>query len=591
MTVAAADSDLRTSLAAVDSGAAATPSCGGDGNVVGSTASPDSSAVSSSSQTSVLRQRSCAEIAWAMMMRKRPMRADGAREALRPTLGALDLTLIGVGSSVGSGIFVIVGSAVKPTGPAVCLSFLGAAISSIFSALCYAELAARIPESGSVYLYAYVAFGEFIALLFGLNVLVDYHFGAAMSVLSCGTYLEKTLLGYFGASSPVPSAKVLAASLTAILTLTLCLGVEEGMKKVNGALVTAKVVIVLIIIVVGSTKMEVENLEPFFPYGVSPVLSTSTMCCFAYIGFGTVANAAEECIRPRRDLPIAIVGSLGICALLYVAFALVLCGLVPFLEMDKDAPVTDAFGPKYANIPWVNALVDWGAIIGLYTTLLSGLYSQARMYLAMSRDGLITRHLGRISTRFGTPVISQVTCGLLAALLAIFLDVESLSMYLTIGVLLSYTIVCAGVLVLRAEKPQTTVVCSTGLTVASVGMAVALSVPWTFDHGGVVQAVVVSVLGIAVLASSGPLLCQKYSTPTSFACPLTPLLPMIGILLNGFLLAQCHWQAWVRLAGTTVLVMLVYFIRVGRTAMRERAVARQLLLAPGSEQLAEVQAH
>lgn len=496
-----------------------------------------------------------------MALQKRP--ASGVREALRPSLGVLDLTLIGVGASVGSGIFVIVGAAVQPTGPAVCISFAFAAVSSIFSALGYAELAARIPESGSVYLYAYVAFGEFVALLFGLNVMVDYHFGAALGVLSCGSYLRDTLLGYFGHDASVPDARILAVLLVALLTATLCVGVEEGMKKINGLLVSVKVTIVVIIIAAGLSRMHGDNLAPFAPFGMWPVLSTSTTCCFAYIGFGTVANAAEECVNPRRDLPIGIIVSLAICSALYIAFALVLCGIVPFRNIDPEAPVADAFGPKYANIPWVLQLVDWGAIIGLYTTLLSGLYSQARMYLAMSRDGLITRSLSIISPRFGTPLRSQVLCGLIAAVLAICFPVKNLVRFLNIGVLLSYTVVCAGVLVLRAEKPGSTAGCCTVLTVATVAAGALVEVVGRAP-GGPVPQVLCAIFILVGLAACYPLCRQRYTVPETFACPLCPVLPVLGVAINGYLLAQCHWEAWARLAGTTVFIILIYVVRVLR---------------------------
>ncbi|CAJ1346355.1 unnamed protein product [Effrenium voratum] len=239
---------------------------------------------------------------------------------LRRKLTALDLTLIGVGASVGSGIFVITGIAAQPTGPAVCISFLLAAISSIFSALCYAELAARIPVSGSVYLYAFVAFGEFIALLFGLNVLMDYHVGAALSVSSCGAYLQKSL-ALMIAQEHLPSVQVLTLLLVLLLTCILSVGVENGLKRVNGLLVFGKVIIVILIIIAGCTKVQPSNLSPMFPHGVGPVLSMSATCSFSFIGFGTVTNAAEECVDPQRALPIGITVSLLICRLVHNVFA------------------------------------------------------------------------------------------------------------------------------------------------------------------------------------------------------------------------------------------------------------------------------
>mmetsp|Transcript_81183 Transcript_81183/g.262404 ORF Transcript_81183/g.262404 Transcript_81183/m.262404 type:complete len:334 (+) Transcript_81183:928-1929(+) len=331
--------------------------------------------------------------------------------------------------------------------------------------------------------------------------------------------------------------------------------------------------------------MHTENLSPFLPYGFGPVASTSTTCCFAYIGFGTVANAAEECVNPRRDLPIAITASLAICSALYIAFALVLCGIVPFRNIDPAAPVVDAFGPKYANVPWVAVLVDWGAIIGLYTTLLSGLYSQARMYLAMSRDGLICKALSVVSPRFGTPVRSQLLCGLISVVLAVCFPVNKLVRFLNIGVLLSYTVVCAGVLVLRAENPTLTAVSSSVLTVASVLAAVVVELLSDISHTAAspVMMVVLCVLLFAIcFVSCTALVCQKYRSPETFACPLCPAVPLFGIIINGYLLAQCHWEAWVRLAGTTLFILAIYVVRV-RRALRQTSST-----ASHCEQLVEV---
>eukprot|EP00435_Cladocopium_sp_Y103_P031274 s1758_g7.t2 len=426
---------------------------------------------------------SCWRLSVALALRKRPVDERSQTQALQRRLTALDLTLIGVGASVGAGIFVITGVAAQPTGPAVCFSFLLAGISSIFSALCYAELSARIPVSGSVYLYAFVAFGEFVALLIGLNVLVDYHVGAALNIASCAIYLQKTLLLMFP-HIWLPSTQVISLLLVLLLTCILSFGVESGLKRVNGLLVFGKVGIVLLVIIVGCTKVEAANLSPVFPHGVGPVLSMSAICSFSFIGFGTITNAAEECINPHRDLPIAITVSLLICALLYIAFSIVLVGIIPYYEIQQAAPAEDAFGPHYANIPWALMMVNWGAVIGLFTTLITGLYSQARIYLAMARDDLFFHLFGpwaalgrgdcgaggamyhlngtqrdlprpeHVSPTFGTPIYAQWLCSLIAALLAC-VQVEELSNFLSIGVLLSYTVVCAGVLVLRADQSET----------------------------------------------------------------------------------------------------------------------------------------
>ncbi|CAE7671061.1 CAT9 [Symbiodinium microadriaticum] len=495
---------------------------------------------------------------WAVAFRQRPVESELRSDAgsLRRRLTSVDLTMIGIGSSIGSGIFVITGVAAKSTGPAVCFSFLIAAVSCIFSALCYAELAARIPVSGSVYLYAYVAFGEFLAVLFGLNVLVDYHVGAAISVSSCASYLRKTLLLMFPAMW-LPDTQVLSLVLVAVLTGILSVGVESGLKRVNGLLVFSKMVIVLLIIGIGSTKVRADNLSPFFPCGFGPVASMSATCSFSFIGFGTVTNAAEECQNPQRDLPIGITASLLICAILYIFFSLVLVGIIPYTEIDEAAPVEAAFSPQYANIPWVSMLVNWGAVIGLFTTLVTGLYSQARMYLAMARDGLFFSPFGRVST-LGTPVNSQVLCGVIAALLAVFLPVERLVLFLNIGVLFSYTIVCAGVLVLRADAPEKAARWAAMMTCA----AIVASASSTFISQSRWALISTSVFASAVALCWIPFFQRSYSRPETFACPGCPWVPLLGLTINGYMLSQCHWQAWLRLLATTFLILAAYLFRV-----------------------------
>eukprot|EP00435_Cladocopium_sp_Y103_P031382 s1758_g7.t3 len=434
---------------------------------------------------------SCWRLSVALALRKRPVDERSQTQALQRRLTALDLTLIGVGASVGAGIFVITGVAAQPTGPAVCFSFLLAGISSIFSALCYAELSARIPVSGSVYLYAFVAFGEFVALLIGLNVLVDYHVGAALNIASCAIYLQKTLLLMFP-HIWLPSTQVISLLLVLLLTCILSFGVESGLKRVNGLLVFGQKLEcpyrrdgpLFLRLRIGNFDDRARWRPQTCLQCFRMVLGRSAICSFSFIGFGTITNAAEECINPHRDLPIAITVSLLICALLYIAFSIVLVGIIPYYEIQQAAPAEDAFGPHYANIPWALMMVNWGAVIGLFTTLITGLYSQARIYLAMARDDLFFHLFGpwaalgrgdcgaggamyhlngtqrdlprpeHVSPTFGTPIYAQWLCSLIAALLAC-VQVEELSNFLSIGVLLSYTVVCAGVLVLRADQSET----------------------------------------------------------------------------------------------------------------------------------------
>lgn len=517
--------------------------------------------------------QSCWRLSVALALRKRPVDERSSTTALQRRLTALDLTLIGVGASVGAGIFVITGVVAQPTGPAVCFSFLLAGISSIFSALCYAELSARIPVSGSVYLYAFVAFGEFVALLIGLNVLVDYHVGAALNIASCALYLQKTLLLMFP-HIELPSTQVISILLVLLLTCILSFGVESGLKRVNGLLVFGKVGIVLLVIIVGCTKVDAANLSPVFPHGVGPVLSMSAICSFSFIGFGTITNAAEECIDPHRDLPIAITVSLLICALLYIAFSIVLVGIIPYYEIQEAAPAEDAFGPHYANIPWALMMVNWGAVMGLFTTLITGLYSQARIYLAMARDDLFFHLFEHVSPTFGTPIYAQWLCSLIAALLAC-VQVKELSNFLSIGVLLSYTVVCAGVLVLRTEAEVPAAGWSAVVTLAAIAASLCSSYISSENYLAIIGT---CVFGVIALLCWCPFFLFKYSRPSTFACPGCPTIPLLGLTINGYLLSQCHWQAWLRLALTSLIILGAYAIRV-RHAMKTAGSQRSLNLS------------
>jgi len=227
--------------------------------------------------------------------------------------------------------------------------------------------------------------------------------------------------------------------------------------------------------------------------------------------------------------------------------------------MSRDAPVVDAFSPKYANVPWVGVLVDWGAVVGLLTTLLTGLYSQARMYLAMARDGLIPPCFGHVSAAFGTPVRSQLLCGVLAAVLVVTVPLERLSRFLNIGSLSSYSVVCGGVLVLRSDRPPQVAL--------YVAIFAAISVTASFLLAKSLPSIC-ALLAVPVLLSCAPLFRQKYAPPATFACPLCPLFPVLGIALNSYMMSQCYWEAWLRLLLTTVVILLGYMLHAARHTRR-----------------------
>jgi len=505
----------------------------------------------------------------AVALKRRPVSIEGQQVSLQRKLTAVDLTLLGIGACVGAGIFIIIGAAVQPTGPAVVISFLLAALGCTFSALCYAELAARLPVSGSVYLYAYTAFGELVAVLCTLNLLVDYHVGAALAAVSTAAYLRSSFAGV--ADSYLPPMELIAASVLATVTASLCFGIDKGLRRVNGVLVAAKIAILVIIIAAGSGEVKWDNLQPFAPFGLAPVAAMAAMCSYSYIGFDVVACAAEECQQPNRDIPLGIISTLFICALLYAGLSLVVCGVVPYHQLDIHVPLATAFGPQHAQMPWINRLVNVGAIVAFITALLGGCYSQARIYLSVSRDGLFFPFFNSISTATGTPIRAQVLCGTLATVLAVTLPLEKLVRFLNIGVLASYSVVCAGVLVLRSTRPADTAVKAGLVSVTSVVSSVVAA---HFEHfcSMVIPSLAVerytphvTAATVAMVALSWwPVLQGRYEVPSSFGCPLCPFVPLLGMTMNGYMLAQCHWEAWARFGVTTVMVVLIYAVKVQR---------------------------
>ena len=348
---------------------------------------------------------------------------------------------MGVGASIGAGIFVVSGEAARVAGPAVVLSFFIAAVVCVFNALCYAEMASRVPISGSAYVYSMSIFGEFAAAVTGINLLFDYHIGAALIARNLVHYVLR-LLEAMGLSNlpswlvaiPVPGLPFLSVSFTAPIVLcllgsVLCCGIRES-ARANNILTGLKMSIVVFVVIAGVTAVDSNNWVPFAPRGTSSVFQASSLVFFAYIGFDAVCNTAEECVSPKEDLPFGIVTSLLICAMLYAGVTLVLTGLTPFEKLPADASLSAAFDGH--NMDWIKVVIDIGAIIGLTTTLFLGLYSQSRMYLAIARDRLLPAGLAHI-TENDVPRNATVVCCVVASVLAACFDVVKLSNLLDMG--------------------------------------------------------------------------------------------------------------------------------------------------------------
>lgn len=411
---------------------------------------------------------------------------------LRRILGPVQLTSLGVGAIIGTGIFVLTGQAAHDkTGPALMLSFVSAGIACIFAALCYAEFASMVPVAGSAYTYAYATLGELFAWIIGWDLILEYAVGSATVAHGWSHYFQD-FIGILGFKIPhvfstapfdydpklghfVSTGTVLdlpAIIITLIVTVILVKGIRES-ASFNATMVIVKLIIVFFVIIVGAFYVNPANWKPFAPFGLTGVsffgktlfgqtgvggeplgmLAGAATIFFAYIGFDSVSTHAEEAKNPKRDVPIGIVTSLVLCTVLYIAVAAVLTGMVPYNKINIDAPVSDAF--RQVGLPWAQFLISLGAIAGITSVLLVMMLSQPRVILAMARDGLVPRSFfGAIHERFRTPWKSTIITGIFVTILAAFLPLRVLAELVNIGTLFAFVVVCAAVLIMRRTNPE-----------------------------------------------------------------------------------------------------------------------------------------
>ncbi len=382
------------------------------------------------------------------------------KKGLKKSLGAMDLTLLGIGCIIGTGIFVLTGvAAAKYAGPALVLSFVLSGLACAFAALAYAELAAMVPISGSAYTYTYAALGEIVAWIVGWNLILEYSVGSSAVAAGWSGYMIGLLksggIEVSKAYTAVPAdggiANVPAMLISFFLSLLLVRGTKES-ATLNKILVLIKLAAVFIFLVLAGPKVNVVNWDPFMPFGFSGVAAGAAIIFFAYIGFDAVATAAEECHNPNRDLPIGIIGSLLVCTILYIIVAAVLTGVVPYSELNNAEPVAYALRAIGYNIG--SALVGTGAISGITTVLLVLMYGQSRIFFAMSRDGLIPASISKVHPQYGTPHIITIVGGIAVALIAGFTPIGIIAELTNIGTLFAFAVASVGVLVLRYTKPE-----------------------------------------------------------------------------------------------------------------------------------------
>jgi APA family basic amino acid/polyamine antiporter len=405
-----------------------------------------------------------------------PMVAE--EHELQRALGPVSLIMIGIGSIIGAGIFVIAGTAAaEHAGPAVLISFIIAGLGCLFAGLCYAEFASMIPESGSAYTYAYATMGRFMAWFIGWNMVLEYLVSASTVSVGWSGYLISFLqnLGYnfpaAFANAPVTATgfhdlhltgaiiNLPAVLLIVFLTVFLVVGVSES-ARFNALMVMIKTGIVILVIIFGLPYVHAANLHPFIPpnegtfgkFGVTGILAASGMIFFAYIGFEAVSVAAQEAKNPRRDLPIGILGSLALCTLLYMGMAVVLTGVTDWRTLDVPNPVSFALG-KIAALHWIVMPINIGALVGLASVTFVSLYGQSRVFYSMARDGFLPPAFSAVHKRFRTPHRGTIITGAAAALLAAIFPLDILADLVSIGTLLAFVAVCGGILILRRTAP------------------------------------------------------------------------------------------------------------------------------------------
>lgn len=431
---------------------------------------------------------------------------------LKKTLGRFNLISLGIGAIIGTGIFVLTGTAAaNHAGPALVISFIVSGLGCAFAGLCYAEFAAMIPISGSAYAYAYSTLGEFIAWIIGWDLILEYMFGAStvavgwsgyiVSILAdWGIYLPPNLIASTGTkmisvpgegwqpltnslldkflksgidvhslASTTALVNLPAVFIIVLITVLLVIGIKES-ANFNNVIVVVKVAVVLLFIFFGAHYISPENWKPFIPertlvtdvssgaqhiaYGWQGILAAAGVIFFAYIGFDAVSTLASEAKNPQKDMPIGILGSLAICTVLYIAVALVLTGIVHYSELNVPAPIALAIDKTGESLAWLRPLIKLGAIAGLSSVVLVMLMGQPRVFFSMAHDGLLPKTFAKVHPTFKTPYVTTILTGVVAAFFAGVLPINILGELVSIGTLLAFVIVCVGIIVLRRKLPD-----------------------------------------------------------------------------------------------------------------------------------------
>jgi len=468
--------------------------------------------------------------------------AEAGAGTLRRELGPLALVTLGIGAVIGAGIFVLSGEVASlHAGPALTLSMALAGVACVFAGLCYAELASMIPVAGSAYTYAYATLGELVAWIIGWDLILEYSLSSSTVAVGWAGYAV-TLLGEMGITFPArlagaPGTHIALANGTQVtalfnlpamliclvLTGLLVLGIRES-ARVNTSIVIIKLVVLLLFIAVGIHYINPANLHPFIPpntgvfgsFGWSGILRGAGIIFFAYIGFDAVSTASQEARNPGRDIPIGILVSLAICTLLYIAVGAVMTGLVPYSKLNVASPL--AVAVQSTGLKWLPPIVNLGAVCGIASVILVNMLAQSRIFYSMSRDGLLPPIFARLHPRFRTPHITTAATGIIIAIASGLFPISVLGQLVSMGTLLAFAIVCAGVLILRRTEPD---------------------------------------------------------IPRPFRTPWTPGVPIVGTLICLYLMSGLPLPTWIRLFVWLAIGLSIYFGygRMKAAAIRARPVA------------------
>src|SRR3954464_12291454 len=387
---------------------------------------------------------------------------EEAGHQLKRSVSGLQLTAMGIGAIIGTGIFVVIGKGAGLAGPGVILSFVLAAVACTFSALSYAELASSIPVSGSAYTYSYATMGELVAWIIGWDLILEYGVSVAAVAVGWGGNVNAFLDAAFGVKLPdaistSPSDggvfNLPAVFIVLAITVLLVRGTRES-AGANLVMVGVKLVVLTFFIVVALANFSSKNLTPFMPHGFHSVTAAAAVIFFAYIGFDAVSTGSEEARNPAKSLPFAVIGSLLICTLFYILTAVGALGIATPAQMEgSDAPLATALD-EGAGVSWAAWILALGALIAITSVGLVIFYGQTRIFFAMSRDGLLPERLADVHPRYGTPAKLTVGLGVLIAILAAFVPLEEIVQLVNIGTLFAFVLVNIGVIILRRTRPE-----------------------------------------------------------------------------------------------------------------------------------------